>query len=62
MDKIIEYPKGVYQGDSFLVWAEFYYYVHVKRSPLKTEQAKQRDLTKFLNFVAQEVGHDPADS
>ena len=49
-------------GDSLLAWVEFYYRVHVKGSPPKTEQAKQKDLQKFLTFVTQEVGHDHVDS
>jgi integrase/recombinase XerD len=66
MDKVFGgnsgHPAGVYQGDSLMAWAGFYYHVHVNGSPLKTEQAKQRDLNKFLTFVTREVGHDHVDS
>ncbi|MGV8948675.1 MAG: tyrosine-type recombinase/integrase [Candidatus Paracaedibacter sp.] len=66
MDKVLEgvsgHPVGFYQGDSLVAWAGFYYRVHVNGSPLKTEQAKQRDLNKFLAFVTREVGHDHIDS
>jgi integrase/recombinase XerD len=55
MDKVLEnksgQPTGIYQSDSLLAWAEFYYHTHVKGSPLKTEQAKQKDLQKFLTFA-----------
>lgn len=61
-DAVLERPTEFYQGDSLLAWVEFYYHVHVKGSPLKTEQAKKRDLTKFLTFVAKEVGNDHVDS
>lgn len=60
--EILGHPAGFFQGDSLLSWAEFYYHVYVKGSPLKTEQAKHRDLQKFLTFVMQEVGHDHVDS
>lgn len=43
-------------------WAAYYYQVHVKGAPEKTEQAKQKDLAKFLNFFQREVGHDAIDS
>jgi integrase/recombinase XerD len=66
MDKILDEESGqlpgIYQDHSLLAWAEFYYHIHVKGSPLKTEQAKQRDLQKFLTFIMQEVGHDHVDS
>jgi integrase/recombinase XerD len=66
MDKVLEgvsgHPAGFYQGDSLVAWVGFYYHVHVNGSPLKTEQAKQRDLNKFLAFVTREVGHDHIDS
>jgi len=62
LDKGQEKPTGSSQEDSLVAWARFYYNVHVKGSPPKTEQAKQRDLQKFLTFVTQEVGHDHIDS
>jgi integrase/recombinase XerD len=34
----------------------------VKGAPLKTEQAKQKDIAKFLQFFEMEVGHDHIDN
>lgn len=62
MDGVSEDPRESDQGDSVIAWARFYYHVHVKGSPSKTEQAKLGDLHKFLGFMVQEVGHDHADS
>jgi integrase/recombinase XerD len=40
----------------------YYYSVHVKGAPEKTEQAKKKDLSKFIYFFQTEVGHDLVDS
>src|ERR1700733_9882331 len=62
MDKVFPCPTGFDKGDSLLAWVAFYYDIHVKGSPPKTEQAKYRDLRKFLTYVNQEIGHDHIDS
>lgn len=62
VDKI-SHPLSVhFDTNSLTAWLSFYYQVHVKGAPLKTEQAKQNDLTKFLNFFQREVGHDQVDN
>src|SRR6478672_7592798 len=43
-------------------WAVWYFKTQVMGAPLKTQQAKQRDLDKFLRFFAANVGHDQVDS
>ena len=48
----IPYPLG----------CTYYYSVHVKGAPEKTEQAKKKDLAKFIQFFQMEVGHDLVDS
>lgn len=47
--------------DSLTAWAQVYFQVHVVGAPIKTQQAKQRDLEKFLQFFKTEVGHDHID-
>lgn len=47
---------------SLLHWAALYYGVHVAGSPLKTEQAKKKDLSRFLAFFTEELGHDRLDN
>lgn len=42
-------------------WATLYYGVHVAGSPTKTEQAKRKDLSRFLSFYREELGHDRVD-
>ncbi|WP_245614419.1 tyrosine-type recombinase/integrase [Legionella massiliensis] len=62
VDKIF-HPLAVhFDTNSLSAWLSFYFQVHVKGAPLKTEQAKQKDLAKFLNFYQSEVGHDLVDN
>jgi integrase/recombinase XerD len=61
-DKIFQPLRSQFNANSLTAWVNYYYQVHVKGSPEKTEEAKQRDLTKFLNFFQLEVGHDQVDS
>jgi len=61
-DKILQQVVGEQEQHSLTAWAAYYYQVHVKGAPEKTEAAKQKDLTKFLNFFQAEVGHDHIDS
>ncbi|WP_253255883.1 tyrosine-type recombinase/integrase [Legionella quinlivanii] len=62
VDKV-SHPLDVhFDTHSLSAWLSFYYQVHVKGSPEKTEQAKQNDLNKFLNFFQMEVGHDQVDN
>lgn len=48
--------------ESILHWAGLYYRVHVAGSPAKTEQAKKKDLSRFLSFYMEELGHHRVDS
>ncbi|CDZ79497.1 Tyrosine recombinase XerD [Legionella massiliensis] len=62
IDKI-NHPLAVhFDNNSLSVWLSYYYSVHVKGAPEKTEQAKLKDLSKFVNFFQNEVGHDQVDS
>jgi integrase/recombinase XerD len=61
-DKIFHPLSGHFNTDSLTAWLTYYYQVHVKGAPEKTEEAKQKDLAKFLNFFQLEVGHDHIDS
>ena len=62
VDKILN-PLSVHFDTNLLsAWFSFYYQVHVKGAPEKTEQAKQNDIAKFLNFFEMEVGHDHVDN
>jgi integrase/recombinase XerD len=47
--------------DSLQAWILLYFKVHVMGAPLKTQQAKQRDLERFMRFFEFEVGHDHLD-
>jgi uncharacterized protein YfaT (DUF1175 family) len=49
------------QADSLKAWIQVYTTIHVKGAPLKTQQAKARDLDKFIRFVQVEIGHDHID-
>jgi len=53
--------KSQKPSDSLLCWAEQYFLHHVKDAPKGTERAKKRDLTIFLSFYTQAVGHDHVD-
>lgn len=62
IDKI-SHPLAVhFDTNSLSAWLSYYYSVHVKGAPEKTEQAKMKDLSKFINFFQIEVGHDLVDS
>ncbi|CDZ76801.1 site-specific tyrosine recombinase XerC [Legionella massiliensis] len=62
IDKI-NHPLAVhFDTNSLSAWLSYYYSVHVKGAPEKTEQAKMKDLSKFVNFFQIEVGHDLVDS
>jgi integrase/recombinase XerD len=62
VDKVFHPLDVHFDTNSLSAWLSFYYQVHVKGSPEKTEQAKQKDLNKFLNFFQMEVGHDQVDN
>lgn len=47
--------------NSLQAWIAIYFKVHVTGAPLKTQQAKERDLDQFLRFFKAEVGHDQVD-
>ncbi|CDZ77316.1 site-specific tyrosine recombinase XerC [Legionella massiliensis] len=62
IDKI-SHPLAVhFETNSLSAWLSYYYSVHVKGAPEKTEQAKMKDLSKFISFFQNEVGHDLVDS
>jgi integrase/recombinase XerD len=62
VDKIF-HPLAVhFDTNSLSAWLSYYYTVYVKGAPEKTEQAKMKDLSKFINFFQAEVGHDLVDS
>lgn len=62
VDKIF-HPLNVYFDTNLLsAWLSFYYQVHVFGAPEKTEQAKKKDIAKFLNFFQSGVGHDQVDN
>ena len=42
-------------------WVILYFKVHVMGAPIKTQQAKQCDLEKFLQFFNKELGHEQID-
>lgn len=46
---------------SIVVWAGLYFEIHVAGAPEKTQQAKKRDLGRFLEFYTRETGHDQID-
>lgn len=62
VDKVFHPLDVHFDTHSLSAWLSFYYQVHVRGAPLKTEQAKQKDLKKFLNFFQMEVGHDQVDN
>ncbi|WP_061489096.1 tyrosine-type recombinase/integrase [Legionella pneumophila] len=62
IDKI-SHPLYVHFYTNSLSYLLTYYYsVHVKGAPEKTEQAKMKDLAKFINFFQMEIGYDLVDS
>ena len=48
-------------SNSLEAWIALYIQIHVVGAPLKTQQAKQRDLEKFTRFLKSELGHDHLD-
>lgn len=62
MDKI-SHPLDIhFDTNSLSAWLSYYYSVHVKGAPEKTESAKKKDLCKFVQFFQSEVGHDLVDN
>jgi len=64
MDKIsgAVAPIAPKQDDSLVAWANLYFSVHVAGAPKRTEEAKKRDLSLFLSFFADQIGHDQVDA
>ncbi|MGC1181727.1 MAG: site-specific integrase, partial [Legionella sp.] len=62
IDKIFHPLDVHFDTNSLSAWLSYYYSVHVKGAPEKTEQAKKKDLSKFIYFFQTEVGHDLIDS
>lgn len=62
VDKIIHPLAAHFDTNSLSAWLSFYYTVHVKGAPEKTEKAKKADLEKFISFFQREVGHDQVDN
>jgi integrase/recombinase XerD len=62
IDKIFHPLDVHFDTNSLSAWLSYYYSVHVKGAPEKTEQAKMKDLSKFIQFFQMEVGHDHVDS
>lgn len=62
IDKILHPLDVHFDTNSLSAWLSYYYSVHVKGAPEKTEQAKRKDLAKFIQFFQTEVGHDLVDS
>jgi integrase/recombinase XerD len=62
IDKIFRPLDVHFDTNSLSAWLSYYYSVHVKGAPEKTEQAKKKDLAKFAQFFQIEVGHDLVDS
>lgn len=49
------------QRDSLDAWILLYFKIHVMGAPIKTQQAKQRDLEKFMRFFNAAIGKDCVD-
>lgn len=62
IDKIFHPLDVHFDTNSLTAWLSYYYAVHVKGAPEKTEQAKKKDLSKFIKFFQAEVGHDNVDN
>jgi len=61
IDKIFHPLDVHFDTNSLSAWLTYYYSVHVRGAPDKTEQAKKNDLSKFIQFFQMEVGHDLVD-
>lgn len=62
IDKIFHPLDVHFDTNSLSAWLSYYYSVHVKGAPEKTEQAKMKDLSKFIQFFNSEIGHDVVDN
>ncbi|HBD7218807.1 TPA: tyrosine-type recombinase/integrase [Legionella pneumophila] len=62
IDKIFHPLDVHFDTNSLSAWLSYYYSVHVRGAPEKTEQAKKKDLSKFNQFFQTEVGHDLVDN
>ena len=62
IDKIFHPLDVHFDTNSLSAWLSYYYSVHVNGAPEKTEQAKKKDISKFIQFFQMEVGHDLVDS
>ena len=62
IDEVLHPLSEHFDTNSLTAWLAFYYQVHVKGAPIKTEQAKKKDMEKFVNFFELEVGHDHVDN
>ena len=51
IDKVLHPLSEYFDTNSLTAWLGYYYQVHVKGSPTKTEQAKKNESSKtFLNW------------
>jgi len=62
IDKIFHPLDVHFDTNSLTAWLSYYFQVHVRGAPEKTEQAKMKDLSKFIEFFQREVGHDGVDN
>ncbi len=62
IDKVFHPLDAHFDTNSLTAWLSYYYAVHVKGAPEKTEQAKKKDLSKFIQFFQMAVGHDQVDN
>lgn len=62
IDKISSEVSVQFDTNSLKAWLGYYYEVYVRGAPEKTEQAKMKDLAKFIHFFEMDVGHDHVDS
>jgi len=53
-DKIFHPLDAHFDTNSLSAWLSYYYAVHVKGAPEKTEQAKKNDVSKFIQFFQTE--------
>ena len=62
IDKVFHSLDVHFDTNFLTAWLNYYYTVHVKGAPEKTEQAKMKDMSKFIHFFQMEVGHDGVDN